>query len=102
MTPFMDKARSMLSNIEQDERFKQAAAVTKVAATHAQAASERAARRIAQQDSWAQARAATAELTEIAGVHQALLNDLVDRVQALERDSGTAQPLRGDGDSSPS
>jgi hypothetical protein len=105
MSRFTDKARSLVSNLEQDERFEQAAAVTKVAAARAQEASQRAARRVAQEDSWVEARSAVAQLTGIARAHQALVGGLVDRVQTLEAHAGTDprtrpadQVLRSDGD----
>ena len=115
MTRLTDKARSLIANLEQDDRFKQAAAAAKVAAAEAQELSKRAARRVAQENSWVEARGAVAQLTEIARAHQALLRDLVDRVDALEARAATdmgkppAAPggngsyaLRNEGDSSPS
>jgi hypothetical protein len=117
MSRFTDKAQSLVSNLAQDERFKRAAAVTKVAAARAQDASQRAARSVAQEDSWVEVRSAVAQLAGIARAHQALVGGLVDRVHALEAHAGTdarTRPadrvlrsngdyvLRDEGDSSPS
>ena len=49
---FADRARSVLSNVEQDDRFKQAAAATKDAAQRAQEASKSVSRKVSQEDAW--------------------------------------------------
>jgi hypothetical protein len=88
---FANRAREMISNIEQDERFKHAAAVTKEAAARAQEASKNVTRKVAQEDSWEEVRTAVEQLTEIARAHHALIVDLIDRVEALEA-RGASEP----------
>ena len=97
MSEFAKKAKEMISDIEQDERFKQAAAATKIAAelaaTRAQEASKNVSRKVAQEDAWEEMRGAAEQLTEIARAHHALLVDLIDRVGALEARAGiTSRP----------
>jgi hypothetical protein len=52
MRSLADRARSVLSNVEQDDRFKQAAATTKDVAQRAQDASKTVSRKVAQEDAW--------------------------------------------------
>jgi hypothetical protein len=86
---FLDRARSALENVEQDERFKQATAITQEAAEQTRDASKDFSRKLTQQDSWEELRTDVEELTEIVSAHQALIIDLLDRVEALEgRDGG--------------
>lgn len=88
MSSFRNRAKSALSNLEQDERVKEtvaaSAAATKAAAARAQEASKNATRKISQEDSWDELRTDAEQLTEIARAHHALLFDLIDRVEALE------------------
>jgi DNA repair ATPase RecN len=83
-----DRARSVLSNVEQDDRFKQAAAATKDAAQRAQEASKTVTRKVSQEDAWDELRGDLQLLTEITRAHHALIVDLIERVAALERGSG--------------
>jgi DNA repair ATPase RecN len=85
---FADRARGVLSNVEQDDRFKQAAAATKEAAQRAQEASKSVSRKVAQEDAWDELRGDMQVLTEITRAHHALIVDLIDRVDALEEGSG--------------
>jgi hypothetical protein len=92
-----DRARSALSNVSQDERVKQAQAVTKDAAARAQEASKNVTRKVGQQDAWDELRADAELLTELVRSHHALITDLIDRVAALEARAGTGQEAgRGD------
>ena len=93
---FADRARSVLSNVQQDERVKQATAATKDAAARAQLASKNVTRKVTQEDAWEALRADVEQLTEIARAHHALIVDLIDRVGELEARSGT-QPGDGHG-----
>jgi DNA repair ATPase RecN len=88
MRSLADRARSVLSNVEQDDRFKQAAAATKDAAQRAQEASKTVSRKVSQEDAWDELRGDAQLLTEIARAHHALIVDLIDRVAALEELSG--------------
>jgi hypothetical protein len=85
---FADRARSVLSNVQQDERVKQAAAATKDAAARAQLASKNVTRKVTQEDAWEELRADVEQLTEIARAHHALIVDLIDRMADLEARSG--------------
>ena len=96
MRSFADRARSVLSNVEQDERVKQATAATKDAAARAQQASKDVTRRVTQEDAWQELRGDVEQLTEIARAHHALIVDLIDRVEQLEARSG-AGPGGGHG-----
>jgi hypothetical protein len=96
MRSFADRARSVLSNVEQDERVKQAAAATKDAAARAQQASKGVTRKVTQEDAWEELRADVEQLTEIARAHHALIVDLIDRIAELEARSG-AEPGGGHG-----
>ena len=78
------KARSVL----QDDRLRQAAAVTKNVAVQAEQASKTVSRMATQEDAWDELRGDAELLTEIARAHQALIVDLVDRVSALEAGAG--------------
>jgi hypothetical protein len=93
---FADRARSVLSNVEQDERVKQATAATKDAAARAQQASKDVTRRVTQEDAWQELRGDVEQLTEIARAQHALIVDLVDRVAQLEARAGT-EPGGGNG-----
>jgi hypothetical protein len=94
---FADRARSVISNIEQDDRVKQAADATKVAATRAQEASKSFSQKITQEDSWEELRGDVEQLTEIARAHHALLVDLLGRIEALEGLTGTDSAARHGG-----
>jgi hypothetical protein len=96
MKSFAERARSVLSNVEQDDRVKQAASATRDVAERAQAASKAASRKVAQQDAWDELRGDVQQLTEITRVHHALIIDLIDRVADLEARAG-AEPGAGDG-----
>jgi len=96
MRSFADRARSVLSNVEQDERVKQATAATKDAAARAQQASKDVTRRVTQEDAWQELRGDVEQLTEIARAQHALIVDLVDRVAQLEARAGT-EPGGGNG-----
>jgi hypothetical protein len=86
---FAEKARSALSNAGQDDRVKQAAAVTRDMATRAEEASKSVTRRVSQEDAWDELRANVELLTEIARAQHALIVDLLDRVAELEARAGT-------------
>ena len=79
-----ERARSVLSNVEQDNRVRQAAAVTKNVAVQAEEASKTVSRKVTQEDAWNEARRDAELLTEISRAHHALIIDLLDRVAALE------------------
>ena len=81
---FLEKARSAIENVQQDERVKQATAAAQEAAEQTRAASKNLSRKVTQEDSWDELRSNVEELTEIARAHQALIVDLLDRVEALE------------------
>jgi hypothetical protein len=81
---FAQRAASALSQVEQDERVKQAAAATKDAAARAQEASKTVTRKVTQEDAWNELRGDVEQLTEIARAHHALIVDLIDRIAALE------------------
>jgi hypothetical protein len=83
------RARWVLSNVRQDDRFKQAAAVTKDISARAEAASHTVTRKVAQEDAWDELRGDVELLTEIARAHHALITDLIDRVAQLEARAGT-------------
>jgi len=97
MRSLADRARSALSNVEQDDRFKQAAAATKDAANRAQQASKDVTRRVTQEDAWEELRGDVDELTEIARAHHALIVDLIDRVAQLEARPGPEPGAGRDG-----
>jgi hypothetical protein len=83
-TSFAERARSLLSNVSDDDRVKQAVAATKVAAEKTQEESKTFSRKVTQEDSWDALRDDIEQLTEIARAHHALIVDLIDRVAALE------------------
>jgi hypothetical protein len=85
---FAERARSLLSNVSDDDRVKEAAAATRDAATRTQEASKTFSRKVTQEDSWDELRADIEQLTEIARAHHALIVDLIDRVAALEGHAG--------------
>ena len=87
-TSFSDRARSLLSNVSEDERVKHAAAATREAAELTQEASKTFSRKVTQEDSWDQLREDVEQLTEIARADHALIVDLIDRVAALEARAG--------------
>ena len=97
MRSFADRARSALSNVEQDDRVKQAAAATKDAAARAQQASKNVTRRVTQEDAWEELRGDVEQLTEIARAHHALIVDLIDRVAQLEARPGPEPGAGRDG-----
>ena len=94
---FADRARSVLSSVEQSDRIKQAAEVTKEVAEQAQEASKTASRKVTQQDAWDQLRGDVGQLTEIVRAHHALIIDLIDRVELLEAQAGIEPRARRDG-----
>jgi hypothetical protein len=85
---FADRAKSVLSNVQQDDRFKQAAGAAKEAAGRAQEASKTFSQKVTQEDSWEELRGDIEQLTEIARAHHALILDLIERVEALESRHG--------------
>jgi hypothetical protein len=89
-----DRARSVLSSVGQDDRVKQAAAVTKGVASRAGDASKSVSRKISQEDAWNELRGDVELLTEIARADHALVLDLLDRVAKLE---ARAASQRGSG-----
>jgi hypothetical protein len=88
MKSFADRARSVFSSVEQDDRVKQATAVTKDVASRAQEASKTVSRKVAQEDAWDELRGDVELLTEIARADHALIVDLIDRVGKLEARAG--------------
>lgn len=97
MKSFTDRARSVLSNVGQDDRVKQAAAVTKDAATRAGEASKTVTRKVSQQDAWDEMRGDIGMLTEISRAQHALILDLIDRVGELEARAGINAGTRDGG-----
>ena len=85
---FAERARSLLNNVSDDERVRQAAAATKEAAERTQEASKTFSRKVTQEDSWDELRSDVEQLTEIARAHHALIVGLIDRVAALEGREG--------------
>jgi hypothetical protein len=96
MNSLADRARSALTNASQDERVKQAAALTKDVAARAQEASKSVSRKVAQEDAWDELRGDVETLTELARAHHALITDLIDRVAALEAHAGAQPGASGD------
>ncbi len=88
MKSFADRARSVLSNVGQDDRVKQATAVTKDVASRAGEASKAVSRKVTQEDAWNELRGDVETLTEVARADHALVVDLIDRVAALEAQAG--------------
>jgi hypothetical protein len=97
MKSFAARARSVLSDVGQDDRVKHAAAVTQDAAARAQEASKNVSRKVTQQDAWEELRGDVEELTEVARAHHALIIDLIDRVGELEARAGTKPGTGPDG-----
>ncbi len=97
MKSFAARARSVLSDVGQDDRVKHAAAVTQDAAARAQEASKNVSRKVTQQDAWEELRGDVEELTEVARAHHALIIDLIDRVGELETSAGTKPGTGPDG-----
>ncbi len=95
MRSFADRARSVLSSVQQDDRVKQATAVTKDVASRAGEASKSVTRKVSQEDAWNELRGDVELLTEIARADHALLVDLIARVAALEEQAGINQGSRG-------
>jgi len=93
---FAERARSALSNAEQDDRVKQTAATTWDVAARAQEATKAVTRKVTQEDAWEELRGDVEQLTEIARAHHALIVDLIDRVAKLEARAGT-EPGAGRG-----
>jgi hypothetical protein len=87
---FAEKARSVISNVQEDDRFKQASGAAKQAAEQAREASKNISQKVTQEDSWEELRGDIEELTEIARAHHALILDLIDRVEALEAGRGSS------------
>jgi hypothetical protein len=85
---FVERARSVISSVQEDDNVKQASEAAKEAAARAQEASKTFSRKITQEDSWDELRADVEELTEIARAHHALIVDLIARVEALESRAG--------------
>jgi hypothetical protein len=94
---FADRARSVLSNVGQDDRVKQAAAVTKDVASRAGEASKSVSRKVTQEDAWDELRGDVELLTEIARADHALVLDLIDRVARLEAEAGNGPGTSGGG-----
>lgn len=90
MKSFADRARSVLSNVGQDDRVKQATAVSKDVAARAGEASKTFTKQVTQEDAWNELRGDVELQTEIARAHHALILDLLDRVAALEARAGIA------------
>lgn len=84
-----ERARSVLSNVGQDDRIKQAAAATKNVAVRAEEASKTVSQKLSQEDAWNELRGDVELLTEIARAHHALIIDLIDRIAALETRYGS-------------
>lgn len=91
-----ERAHQALSNVGQDDRVKQAAAVAKEVAEQAQGASKTVTRKVGQEDAWDELRGDVELLTEIARAHHALIVDLIDRVAQLEGRAGI-EPGAGHG-----
>jgi hypothetical protein len=88
MKSFADRARSVLSSVQQDDRVKQATAVTKDVASRAGEASKSVTRKVSQEDAWNELRGDVVVLAEIARADHALVVDLIDRVAELEAQAG--------------
>jgi hypothetical protein len=89
MKSLAGRARSVLSNVGQDERVKQAAAVGKDVATRAGEASKTFTKKVTQEDAWNELRSDVELQTEIARADHALIVDLLDRVAELEAQVGS-------------
>lgn len=93
---FAERAHQALSNVGQDDRVKQAAAVAKEVAERAEGASKTVTRKVGQEDAWDELRGDVELLTEVARAQHALIVDLIDRVAELEGRAGT-EPGDGPG-----
>jgi len=93
---FAERAQQALSNVGQDDRVRQAAAIAKGAADRAEGASKTVTRKVGQEDAWDELRGDVTLLTEIARAHHALIVDLIDRVAELEDRAGI-EPRAGHG-----
>jgi hypothetical protein len=93
---FAERAQQALSNVRQDDRVRQAAAMAKEATERAEGASKTVTRKVGQEDAWDELRGDVRLLTEIARAHHALIVDLIDRVAELEGRVGIG-PGVGDG-----
>ena len=97
MKSLSDRARAVLSNVGQDDRVKQATAVSKDVAARAGEASKTFTKKVTQEDAWNELRADVELQAEIARAHHALILDLLDRVAELEARAGiTAKASHGD------
>jgi hypothetical protein len=97
MKSFADRARSVLSNVSQDDRVQQAAAVSKDVASKAGEASKTFTRKVSQEDAWNELRSDVELQTEIARADHALIIDLIDRVAELEARAGVEPGTNGGG-----
>src|SRR5579863_2332656 len=88
---FADRAHQALSNVGQDDRVKQAAALARQAAGRAEDASKNVTRKVGQDDAWDELRGDVMLLTEVARAQHALIVDLIDRVAELEGRAGTGR-----------
>jgi hypothetical protein len=86
----------VLWNVQQDDRVRQATAVTRDAAARAGEASKAVTRKVSQEDAWDELRRDVEQLTEITRAHHALIVDLLDRVAELEGRAGI-EPESGRG-----
>ena len=93
---FAERAQQALSNVQQDDRIKQATAMARQAAERAEGASKTVTRKVSQEDAWEQLRGDVTLLTEIARAQHALIVDLIDRVAELEGQAGI-EPGHGHG-----
>lgn len=97
MKSLSDRARSVLANVGQDDRVKQAAAVSKDVASRAGDASKTFTRKVTQEDAWEELRADVELQTEVAQAHHALILDLLDRVAELEARTAAGPRTSGGG-----
>lgn len=81
---FAERAQQALSNARQDDRVKQAAAISREVAERAEGASKTVTRKVGQEDAWDELRGDLSMLTEVARAQHALIVDLIDRVAELE------------------
>lgn len=85
---FAERAQQALSNVGQDDRVRQAAAMARQAAERAEGASKTVTRKVGQEDAWDELRGDVQLLTEITRAQHALIVDLIDRVAELEGRAG--------------
>jgi hypothetical protein len=88
VSSFAERAQRALSNVGQDDRIQQAAAVARDVAAQAEEVSKTVSRKVAQEDAWDELRGDVELLTEIVRAHHALIIDLIDRVAELEARAG--------------